>query len=165
MASTAPEIRGIASPSDDFKEAFSLFDKNGDGKISAIELGTVMKKMGYSPDPKELEKMIRKADLDGNGFLDFKEFKTMMIGKPISLTPDNELREIFKVMDENGDGYIGAKELRKMMKNIGQKCSKKEIKKMIEVADVNQDGKVSFEEFKILMDSTQEQKIAVGDED
>ena len=68
-----------------------------------------------------------------------------MIGKPISLTPDNELREIFKVMDENGDGYIGAKELRKMMKNIGQKCSKKEIKKMIEVADVNQDGKVSFE--------------------
>ena len=38
----------------EFKEAFSLFDKDGDGTITAKELGTVMRSMGKNPSMEEL---------------------------------------------------------------------------------------------------------------
>ncbi len=69
----------------------------------------------------------------------------MLLGEPISVSPEKELEDIFKALDKNGDGFIGAKELSGMMKNIGQKCSKKEIRNMIKIADVNKDGKVDLE--------------------
>jgi calmodulin len=33
----------------EFKEAFSLFDKDGDSNITTKELGTVMKSLGQKP--------------------------------------------------------------------------------------------------------------------
>ena len=43
----------------EFKEAFSLFDKDGDGTITTKELGTVMKSLGQNPTEAELQDMIR----------------------------------------------------------------------------------------------------------
>ncbi|PRQ36183.1 putative EF-hand domain pair protein [Rosa chinensis] len=34
-----------------FKEAFSLFNKDGDGCITTKELGTVMRSLGPEPNP------------------------------------------------------------------------------------------------------------------
>jgi len=34
---------------EEFKEAFSLFDKDGDGHITTKELGTVMRSLGQNP--------------------------------------------------------------------------------------------------------------------
>ena len=36
----------------EIREAFSIFDKDGDGTISASELGYVMKSLGMSPTGK-----------------------------------------------------------------------------------------------------------------
>ena len=69
----------------------------------------------------------------------------MMVGKPITVENEDELREVFKSLDVKGKGYIGAKELKGMWKKIGQRVSRKEIREMIKVADANGDGKVSFE--------------------
>ena len=38
----------------EFKEVFALFDKDGDGTITAQELGTVMRSMGKNPSMEEL---------------------------------------------------------------------------------------------------------------
>ena len=35
----------------EFREAFALFDKDGDGTISTKELGTVMNSLGQKPTP------------------------------------------------------------------------------------------------------------------
>ena len=37
----------------EFREAFALFDKDGDGTISTKELGTVMNSLGQKPTPAE----------------------------------------------------------------------------------------------------------------
>ena len=59
------------------KAAFALFDMNGDGDIEAKELQGVM---GENNDIQGdvWAKMIAEVDLDGNGVIDFEEFKDMM---------------------------------------------------------------------------------------
>lgn len=80
----------------EFKEAFSVFDKNGDGNISAKELGIVMRSLGQNPTEKELDKLINDADKDGNGTIDFDEFLVMMANmlRVAPLTATMELLEI-----------------------------------------------------------------------
>ena len=53
----------------EFKEAFSLFDKDGDGTITTKELGTVMRSLGQNPTEAELQDMINEVDADGKGEL------------------------------------------------------------------------------------------------
>uniref|UniRef100_A0AAY5EF11 Calmodulin 1a n=1 Tax=Electrophorus electricus TaxID=8005 RepID=A0AAY5EF11_ELEEL len=63
----------------EFKEAFSLFDKDGDGTITTKELGTVMRSLGQNPTEAELQdminevdEMIREADIDGDGQVNYE---------------------------------------------------------------------------------------------
>ena len=58
----------------EYREAFALFDKNGDGTITVTELGTVMRSLGNNPTETELQDMINEVDADGNGTLEFDEF-------------------------------------------------------------------------------------------
>ena len=59
------------------KAAFSLFDRNGDGDIEAKELKEVIGDDTNS-DNEVWFQMIKEVDLDGNGVIDFDEFKDMM---------------------------------------------------------------------------------------
>ena len=49
----------------EFKEAFSLFDMDGDGTITTKELGAVMRYLGQNPTEAELQDMINEVDADG----------------------------------------------------------------------------------------------------
>ncbi|KAJ7526115.1 hypothetical protein O6H91_17G082100 [Diphasiastrum complanatum] len=62
------------------KRAFGVFDKNKDGYITAHELQTVISSLGATQDNQlvHCRKMIRGADIDGDGKINFMEFKLMM---------------------------------------------------------------------------------------
>lgn len=64
----------------DLKEAFQVFDRDGDGFISPEELFSVLSSMGLlnGQTLRDCRKMITKVDADGNGRVDFEEFKIMM---------------------------------------------------------------------------------------
>ncbi|XWS17111.1 hypothetical protein CRYUN_Cryun33cG0040200 [Craigia yunnanensis] len=64
----------------ELKEAFDVFDKDKDGLISVEELGSVLCSLGLKEGNKteDCKAMIRKVDMDGDGMVNFDEFKRMM---------------------------------------------------------------------------------------
>ncbi|CAL9137815.1 unnamed protein product [Musa acuminata var. zebrina] len=142
----------------EFKEAFCLFDKDGDGCITLEELATVIKSLDQNPSEEELQEMIRNVDLDGNGTIDFGEFLNLMARKmkvnDMELWQDEELKEAFKVFDNDQNGYISASELRNVMMNLGEKLTDEEVDQMIREADLDGDGQVNYEEFVQMMMTT-----------
>ena len=87
----------------EFKEAFSLFDKDGDGTITTKELGTVMRSLGQNPTEAELQDMINEVDQDGSGSIDFPEFLTLMSRKMHDTDTEEEIKEAFRVFDKDGN--------------------------------------------------------------
>jgi Ca2+-binding EF-hand superfamily protein len=49
----------------DMKQAFDLFDKNNDGKISSDELGRVLRTLGHNYSNEEVQEMISNVDTNG----------------------------------------------------------------------------------------------------
>lgn len=135
----------------EFKEAFSLFDKDGDGTITTKELGTVMRSLGQNPTESELQDMINEVDIDGNGQIDFEEFLQMMAKKMKDTDTEEEMKEAFKVFDRDNNGFISAQELRLVMANLGEKLTDEEVEEMIKEADMNGDGQVDYSEFVVMM--------------
>ncbi|CAE8709385.1 unnamed protein product [Polarella glacialis] len=150
----------------EFKEAFSLFDKDGDGTITTKELGTVMRSLGQNPTEAELQDMINEVDADGNGTIDFPEFLSLMARKMKDTDTEEELIEAFKVFDRDGNGFISAAELRHVMTNLGEKLTDEEVDEMIREADVDGDGQINYEEFvKMMMEELQEIIMYLKDPD
>nr|VDC87091.1 unnamed protein product [Brassica oleracea] len=155
----------------EFKEAFSLFDKDGDGIIffppdpsplyiggvvagciTTKELGTVMRSLGQNPTEAELQDMINEVDADGNGTIDFPEFLNLMARKMKDTDSEEELKEAFRVFDKDQNGFISAAELRHVMTNLGEKLTDEEVDEMIREADVDGDGQINYDEFvKVMM--------------
>ncbi|KAG6750638.1 hypothetical protein POTOM_045146 [Populus tomentosa] len=135
----------------EFQEAFCLFDKDGDGRITFEELATVIKSLDHGATEEELRHMIKEADVDGNGTIEFGEFRNLMARKIKENDADDELKEAFKVFDKDQDGYISPNELRHAMISLGEQLTDKELELMIQVADLDGDGRVNYEEFMRMM--------------
>lgn len=63
---------------DELREAFKIFDSNEDGFISALELKTVMTNLGEKLTDEEIDDMIREADFDKDGVINYDEFVYMI---------------------------------------------------------------------------------------
>lgn len=135
----------------EFKEAFQIFDKDGDGLITTKELGTVMRSLGQNLSEEELKTMIEEVDTDKSGTIDFQEFLGLMAWKMKETDIEEELVEAFKVFDRDGNGLISAHELRFVMSTSGEQLTEEDIEEMIREADENGDGYIDYEEFVRMM--------------
>ena len=138
---------------EEFKEAFSLFDKDGDGTITVEELGTVMRSLGLLPTEAEVIEIIKEIDTDGNGVIDFNEFLALMERKMTFWDGEEDIKEAFRVFDQDGNGVISSAELRKIMTCLGEKLTEEEVEEMIKEADLDGDGQINYQEFVTMMTS------------
>ncbi|CAH1136121.1 unnamed protein product [Ceutorhynchus assimilis] len=70
-----------ADGEEELKEAFKVFDKNNDGLISSLELRHVMTSLGERLSEEEVDDMIKEADLDGDGQVNYEEFVGILTSK------------------------------------------------------------------------------------
>jgi len=132
----------MASEEDKWKEAFGLFDRDGDGKISSSELGTVMRALGQNPTEAEVKEIVKGV---GSDAVDFNRFKDVMHKNRKDVDAEKEMREAFKVFDKDGKGVVQTSELRAVLTSMGEKLSEEEVDGIIKATD--KDGKIYLEDF------------------
>ena len=66
---------------ENLKHAFELFDKDGSGTIEAAEVAAVLGNNipGHSLQDSVWDEIIKEVDVNGDGKIDFEEFKQMML--------------------------------------------------------------------------------------
>ncbi|KAK4783378.1 hypothetical protein SAY86_007752 [Trapa natans] len=134
----------------ELREIFRSFDRNNDGSLTQLELGSLLRSLGLKPSPDQLESLIRKADLNSNGLIEFSEFVALV--EPDLVTSkcpysEDQLRRIFKMFDRDSNGYITAAELAHSMAKLGHALTAEELTGMIREADTDGDGCINFQEF------------------
>lgn len=127
------------------KEAFTLFDTDGDGKIAPSELGILMRSLGGNPTQAQLKAIIAEEKLTAP--FDFPRFLDLM-SKHMKPEPfDRQLRDAFKVLDKDNTGFVSVADLRHILTSIGEKLEPSEFDEWIREVDVGPDGKIRYEEF------------------
>jgi hypothetical protein len=66
---------------EEFQTAFKAFDTDGNGYISATELGKALRSLGQDLTDAEVAQIVREADVNGDGQLDYEEFITNVMAK------------------------------------------------------------------------------------
>merc|ERR1739847_255731 len=64
----------------ELKEAFRIYDKEGNGYISTDVLKEILQELDAKLTSEDLDNIIEEVDEDGSGTLDFDEFMSMMAG-------------------------------------------------------------------------------------
>ncbi|XP_058079389.1 probable calcium-binding protein CML27 [Magnolia sinica] len=147
MTTTSPNPSSFQNM-EEIEKVFNRFDANGDGKISAVELGDVLRALGSSPSDDELRRIMDEIDSDGDGFIDLKEFTAFHCA---GAHDGGEMKDAFDTYDQDKDGLISAEELHEVLEKLGESCSVEDCKRMIKSVDSDGDGNVNFDEFKTMM--------------
>ncbi len=85
----------------ELKEAFSLFDRDGDGTIALDEMQIVMRSIGKNPSIQEIKDMMKEVDPDNEkDEINFLGFLELMAKKMKEGEMDEELVEAFKTFDK-----------------------------------------------------------------
>ena len=127
------------------KEAFTLFDADGDGRIAPSELGILMRSLGGNPTQAQLKAIVAEENLTAP--FDFPRFLDLM-AKHMKAEPfDRQLRDAFKVLDKDSVGIVSVSELRHVLTTTGEKLEPAEFAEWIREVDVGSDGQIHYEDF------------------
>ena len=131
-------------------------DENGDGDISAKEMITLLKslKRKLNLSEKEIVKLVKESDTNGDGSIDVDEFLDMVENGPKRMVIHKALiqragvRKTFEKYDKDGSGSITRNEFRKIVEDKYQATlMPSQVDALMDQADVDKSGKIEFEEF------------------
>ena len=143
----------MVASSDDTGQAiqavFNRCDADKSGNIDVSELGKCMRLLGMNPTEKEVQAAMESVDNNGNGKLEFDEFRSLMEPR-LSAWLENDqvkiLTDCFKVFDTEGTGKINKETLGLIMTSQGDKLSSEELDRMMKAADADGDGMIEYKE-------------------
>jgi len=131
----------------DFKEAFTMFDRDNDGKISYKEMEIIMRNFGQNNNDETVEEIFEANTNNDNITIEFPQFLDMMAQNMQTNGTEDELRNAFKSFDNDNTELISAKELRYIMTNLGEKLISEDVDEMIREANVDEDGNINYNNF------------------
>jgi len=74
-------VKRHIDPKEQIREAFRVFDRDGNGYIGHTDLKRMMDDQGEKLTDNEVDEMIREADFDGDGQINYEDFVNMMLSK------------------------------------------------------------------------------------
>ncbi|CDJ43037.1 calmodulin, putative [Eimeria tenella] len=132
------------SPDPRLREAFALFDRDGDGELTSSEALLAIRSIG----------VVVNAD-EANGIpasMSWDQFESWVTKKLSGSNPEADLIKSFKVFDTKGDGTLSTDELMQVMKTLGDLLTDEEVEKMVQDADPSKSGRIKYAEFvKVLL--------------
>ena len=90
----------------EFRQAFSLFDKKGNGSINTDELRDLLMLLGMGQSEQEIEKLIKEADDDESGSIEEGEFLQLMARLMRDIETEEEIIEAFRPIDDGRNGRV-----------------------------------------------------------
>ena len=141
---------------EELRSAFTVLDINGDGQINEEELRIGFSTLSLSASS-NVEQILTRCDLDGNGMIDYNEFIMAALDWQKHLS--NELLQAaFKAYDTDNSGSISILEIKEFLGCAGGEIDS-EWKQIFDDADANGDGCIDLDEFKAMMLSKINNKI------
>ncbi|CAG9332663.1 unnamed protein product [Blepharisma stoltei] len=136
--------------SEELLKAFKNIDKNGDGKLSKVELIKFYSSvMGDHVGRDFAKETLNNVDIDGNGSLEFTEFLRASAEHQLLLSKKN-LEVTFSMLDKDASGKISVSELQEMLENTIL-INNQTWQEIIREADQNLDGEIDMKEFYSLL--------------
>jgi Ca2+-binding EF-hand superfamily protein len=117
---------------EDLREAFELFDTDGNGTIDTNELKAAMQNLGFDAKNHTVYQMISDIDGNGTGDINFDEFLDLMTVKLGDNDSEEEVRKVFNLFDDDKTGYITIQNLKRVAKDLNENMSDADLLEMIE---------------------------------
>ncbi len=139
---------------DEIKQAFDLFDTNGNGRIDPKELKAAMQSLGFDNKNPTIFQLIAELDTNENaknGGIEFDQFVDAINNKLGDKETRDGIRRIFDLfIDDPNSDTITLSSLRRISRELGEQMSQEELKDMLERASSN-GTELTFEEFYDIM--------------
>uniref|UniRef100_A0A224XWY0 Putative myosin regulatory light chain 2 n=1 Tax=Panstrongylus lignarius TaxID=156445 RepID=A0A224XWY0_9HEMI len=124
----------------EFKEGFSLMDKDKDGILGKEDLRATWDQVGKLVTDKELDEMLGEAP----GPVNFTQLLTLFAQRMSGGSdPDDVIRTAFKAFDK--EGLINSEDLKHALLTWGDKFTKKEVNDAFDAMDIDNQGMIDTE--------------------
>jgi calmodulin len=132
----------------ELREAFMLFDYSKTGRISARDIGPVIRSVGLKPSEAEVQSIMADVQQMG-GEVDLSTL-VQLIHQKVTNPPaeqPKDLAEIFRLYDKDGRGLVSVAEMRHLLTSVGEKLTDDEADQLLKMSGCVQGGMVQYDKF------------------
>lgn len=128
----------------EFKDAFSLFDQVGDGKVDKSQVPGLLRSVGLNPLKQDLDKVKENLKSMREKRVTFEEFLPIYVTLAKKQAGSaEEFTEALKMFDRDGNGYISSAELRRMLTALGDKLTEAQAEHIVAMFETK--GMIDYE--------------------
>ncbi|XP_045186892.1 calmodulin-A-like [Mercenaria mercenaria] len=131
-----------AKQQEELKEAFIIYDSDGDGKCNREQAAMVLRSICLSPTNEELNNILG----DRERLFSLNELQSIISTKAPQFETEDELKDAFRIFDKDGAGYLDAKELRHVLENLGERMRADEVDEMFREVEISGDNQINYED-------------------
>lgn len=141
------------------RRTFERYDTDHDMELDAANLMTAVDELlGIKLNIEHVRDMIRSIDTDNSGTINFREFRKLFMAAGTDLSPSSVLDKAFRLFaapdgsgPENDPNYITVKNLDRVARMCGVIIQKEDLREMIAEANIDGDNRISRDEFRVLL--------------